>query len=150
MPDPSLRVLHTIPTLDVRQGMGPAQSLAQLAAEQARQGLRVTIVTVDPPDSKAPHIDPLRRAGVRVHCTGPGRGLFNKGSASTATVRRVLEQGQDVVHIHSLWQHLTNCAAPLAKSAGVLHIIQSDGMLEPHAPAYARAPRAFPMLKGQG
>jgi glycosyltransferase involved in cell wall biosynthesis len=130
--------------------MGPSQSLAQLAAEQARQGLSVTIVTVDPPDSRAPHIDPLRRAGIRVHCTGPGRGPFNKGSASTATVRRVLEQGQDVVHIHSLWQHLTNCAAPLARQAGVPYIIQSDGMLEPHALASAPLRKTvFLALKGR-
>jgi len=54
------------------------------------------------------------------------------------------------VHIHSLWQHLTNCAAPLARSAGVPYIIQSDGMLEPTRGALRGLQKAaFLMLKGR-
>ncbi len=106
----------------------------------------MTIVTVDPPDSKAPLIDPLRRAGIRVHCTGPGRGSVQLGRRihGAPAVRRVLEQGQDVVHIHSLWQHLTNCAAPLARSAGVPYIIQSRR----HARASCALAKARPAQDG--
>src|SRR5205085_3244525 len=130
MPDRALRVLHTISTLNVREGMGPAQSLAQLANEQARQGLILTIVTTDDPATSGAFVDSLRGAGVAVHCTGPGRGPFHKGRTTRPTLRRVLEQGQDIVHIHSLWQHMTNCACSEARRAGVPYIIQSDGMLE--------------------
>src|SRR5262245_9624860 len=125
MPDRPLRVLHTIPTLDVTKGMGPAQSLAQLAREQVRQGLSVSIITVDGPATSASSIEPLRAAGVDVHCTGPGRGPFSKGAETRAALRRLLQEGKDVVHIHSLWLYMTNCAAPEARRARVPYLIQT-------------------------
>jgi glycosyltransferase involved in cell wall biosynthesis len=122
--------------------MGPAQALTQLAEEQSRQGLKVTIVTVDDPAGSGVFADALRAHGVAVHCTGPGRGPFFKGPTTRATVRQALEQGQDVVHIHGLWEYMTNCAAPEARRANVPYIVQSDGMLEPHALAQRRLRKA--------
>src|SRR2546423_1001741 len=76
---------------------------------------------------------PLREAGVVVKPTGPTRGPLLVGKLSRSVIRKTLEDGVDVVHIHGMWQHLPHLAAREARRAGVPYVMRAAGMLEPWA-----------------
>jgi glycosyltransferase involved in cell wall biosynthesis len=130
---PPIRVLHVTPSLDPAVGTGPAVVLAELATEQRRQGLEVTVVTVDPPGAAEQVTGPMRGLGIGVHLTGPRRGPLKKGAASRVTVRRVLRAGVDLVHVHAMWLHLPHCAAAEARRHNTPYVFSPHGMLEPWA-----------------
>src|ERR1051325_2539169 len=129
----AIRVLHVMPNLDPAVGTGPAVVLSALASEQRRQGLGVTVGTTDPPDVDDRHAAPLRELGVKLHFTGPGRGPLRIGPTAKATIRHMLSEGVDLVHVRALWLHLPHCGAAEARRAGVPYVFSAPGMLEPWA-----------------
>ena len=126
-------VLHLLTTLDPKAGSGPSDALVRMSRAQARAGLRVSIVTADAPDAAESAAAPLRAAGIGVHPSGPGGGPFNKGVNAESTVRRVLAEGVDILHIHALWHHLPHFGAAEARRRGVPYLFRPAGMLEPWA-----------------
>jgi glycosyltransferase involved in cell wall biosynthesis len=150
MTDAPIRVLHLMPNLDPVVGTGPAVVLSELAREQRRQGLDVTVITTDSPGVSEEHTRPLRELGIKLHFTGPGRGPFKVGPTSRAVIRRVLEEGVDLVHVHSLWLHLPHCGASEARRAFTPYMFSAHGMLEPWALKKGRLrKRVHLFLKGR-
>jgi glycosyltransferase involved in cell wall biosynthesis len=118
--------------------------------EQSRQGISVTVVTVDDPAGSPDYIAPLLKAGVTVHRAGPRQGLLGRGPDAARTLRMVLNAGVDVVHIHALWDHFPHCAAALAQEPKTPYLIRPAGMLEPHALRIKRMRKALHLaLRGR-
>ncbi len=138
MAAPSIRVLHVTWSIDPVKGSGPGDALRALASEQARTGLKVSIVTADAPPGIEAIAAPLRQAGIVVHSIGPVRQFLTIGRNARDALRDVLASGVDVVHIHGMWQHLLHSAAVEAHRAGVPYIIRGAGMLDPWAMDHGR------------
>jgi glycosyltransferase involved in cell wall biosynthesis len=150
MSQPPLRVLHAIANIDPAVGTGPAVVLAQMALEQRRQGLEVTVVTADAPGEAARALDPLRKEGVRVELTGPGRGPLRKGVSSVPMLRGAVANGVDLVHAHGLWLHLPHFATGEARRQNVPYVFSAHGMLEPWALRKSRVrKRVYMSLRGR-
>ena len=125
---PRMRVLHVTSGLDRRSG-GVAAAVLGLAAEQARAGLAVTVLS-----SYAAHEDrsaaaDLAAAGVTVLWTGPvnarliGWHRGNKTAADSAVA------AADVVHVHALWEDVQHRAMRAARRRGVPYVVSPHGML---------------------
>src|SRR5947199_5648712 len=98
-----MRVLHLSATLDPSKGSGPADALRFLTREQARLGMRVTVMTTDAPGVAAPQVAMLSSAGVTVIQTGPAPGPSAGGRTSDEALKHQFREGVDVVHIHGMW-----------------------------------------------
>jgi signal transduction histidine kinase/glycosyltransferase involved in cell wall biosynthesis len=128
-----IRVLHVLRSIDPAKGTGPAEALRALALEQAKAGMRVTIITADAIGAVDSIVAPLREAGIVVLPSGPLRGPIARGKFSRAMLRKTLGGGIDVMHIHGLWDHLPHAATREARRAGVPYVVRTAGMLEPWA-----------------
>ena len=122
---PTLPLLHVIATLDPRSG-GTAEGLRQLAAEAARVGDPVEILTLDPPG--APWLAGLP---FTVHALGRGRlGTYQWSSALRPFLRRHGRRFA-VIIVHGLWQYHGFAVRVEAMALGVPYFVFAHGMLDP-------------------
>ena len=108
----SLAVTHVIASLDPKTG-GPPNIARDLAAEQARRGHHVVILTEQlPPELVAP-------PGVEY------RLLRSRGAELRSSIA-----ASDVVHLHNVWERVLMRAAATAHASGVPYVLIPNGMLD--------------------
>ncbi len=121
-----MRVLHYIDSLCLEEG-GIVRAVLDLAAEVARAGAQVTILTGDPKDVPTSwSSDPAAPRVVTIPVS-PGA-AFRPGSL-TPTIRDAVG-GADVVHFHELWDPFNLVVARAARRASKPHVISAHGMLD--------------------
>ena len=125
----TLRIAHFIPGLDARTG-GVAAAVTGLASAQSRAGLDVTIVSAWAEGEQADAQDELNRAGVKLQMIGPVRGRLRWHPDLPAQARAAVAEA-NIVHIHSLWEHLQHYAAREAQRIGQPYVFSPHGMLDP-------------------
>lgn len=125
----TLRVLHVVSSLDVRDG-GTTSAVKGLALAQASAGASVTVLATFRRGFDRSAVDTLRNAGLQVILVGPGSGplVWHRG-ISAATYSAI--QHSDIVHIHALWEEIQHRAAVVARQLKVPYIISPHGMLDP-------------------
>lgn len=144
-----MRILHLCTSIDPTTG-GPANVLARLAPAQVARNHLVSIVTADPLSSVADVAGSLTRAGVSLHVGGPASGPFSKGPQVDALIRAALDRGEDLVHIHGLWQHTPHHGARLCRSRRIPYVFRPCGMLDPWSLRQgALRKKAFLLLGGR-
>ncbi|MBL1218292.1 MAG: glycosyltransferase [Planctomycetes bacterium] len=146
-----MHVVHVCASLDPATG-GPANVLARMAAEQARRGHTVHVVTADPADLTDTQIDMLKAAGVT--CSFTGTPADNAGSSpipAGKTLSELLNDPQtDLAHCHGIWQPLMHQAMGLARTLGKPYIVRPAGMLDPWSLRQKRLKKAvFLALRGK-
>lgn len=125
-----MKILHVIPSISPTRG-GPSTVVKQLAEEQARTGIDVTVATTDddgPGRRWQPASAEERRGGVR-YCIFPRQSSFYSVSFPMA---RWLDRNLrrfDVLHIHSLFSFPAAAAARAALRNRVPFVVRPLGTL---------------------
>lgn len=124
----ALRVLQVVSSVNRDVG-GPAVTVPALAAVLAATGVTSTLATLD----YAALGPGTRSKGVREVVLPAGaltRGLRGWNPAFARTVRRLVDEGMDIVHNHGLWMFPNLYARRAAVQAGVPLVISPRGMLD--------------------
>lgn len=122
----NLRILHVIPSLDPSHG-GPSRSVGGLARAQTEFADSVQVVAGGRPNAYASDRENLELISyplLPVRFSIPGRALYQQLRSS------IFEA--DLVHVHSIWNGTTTCAARLCRSMGKPMVLSPRGMLDRH------------------
>lgn len=124
------------------EGGGLSEAVAWLACEQARLGLRVTLVFLDA-FPEHPMVARCREVGVRVRTfrCRPRNPLFLSFGLLMALPRLVRESGR--VCVHGCWTFPVWWAARCARKARVPHVAIPHGSLDPVRRAHGRLRKAL-------
>jgi glycosyltransferase involved in cell wall biosynthesis len=148
---PSIRILHVIPSVSMRDG-GPSRAIGIMEHALSSAGVEVTTLTTD--------------HGVE-HCHGNGQPVTMNGvrriyarkwlhpyKVAPGLLRHLLRlvEAHDVVHIHGLFSFSTTVAAWAARRAGVPYVVRPLGSLARYG-LRERRPRlkwlSMAMVEGQ-
>jgi len=137
-----MRILHVIQTLDPAAG-GPPVVAARLAAAQAAAGHEVTIASYAAPDAREAVERALTQVphfrGVRRHDLPPTAGAFDRMFArSTGRALEAVAAGQDVLHLHGVWDPVLRAAASVASARSTPYAVAAHGMLDPWSLSQSR------------
>jgi len=127
-----MRIVHFIETLDPRDG-GPPQVAAKLAAEQARQGHRVTLLTTFESGAAAAAEDSAFSVAGQLRNV-ERRSIDAKSLAERLRSRAKRQMGAivkdaDVIHAHGIWDPmLVSCVRECSRS-GIPVSLTPHGML---------------------
>ena len=126
-----MKALHVIPSLSPVHG-GPSFAMALIAESLARAGVEVDVATTDD-DGRGRHATVSH--GVRTERNGYGVLHFPKQTefykVSLPFKRWMTEHvcEYDLVHVHALFSHTSNCAARVARRARVPYVVRPLGVL---------------------
>jgi len=139
----SLRVVHTISSLDLRSG-GPAVALAGLARGEREAGLDVSVLATFRDDATCDLVQSLQRAGIPVDMVGPCHGALCRHPDLRPTVDRMVGAA-DIVHVHALYEEVQHLAARTAARMGKPYVIRPCGMLDAWSLRHQRLKKALYM-----
>lgn len=144
-----MKVLHVIRTLSAASG-GPQMVVTRLARAHAELGADVTIAGYE--TSPGENELPVSHAGPRgslVVTRVPSGGRMERFWPRNARAHlSEIVPGQDVVHLHGVWDSIILEAARQARRAGVPYVIAPHGMLDPWALAMKRTKKRVAMALG--
>ena len=100
-----MRVLHYEPAIRLELG-GVVRAVLDIAAEQAKAGANVTLVTHDAKDVPSNFPGTVKII--------PGPGILGRLGSGTASARSLCQQN-DVIHLHGAWS-LANLSGPKSPS----------------------------------
>ncbi len=129
----TLHVLHVTPSVSLVDG-GPSVAVAELAAECAAQGARVTIATTDADGAGRLDVElgvPVTERGVEYRYFARTLAVGWKPSLSLARWLRTEAGRYDVIHVHALFTYATIPGCASARRAGVPNVLTPHGMLDP-------------------
>jgi glycosyltransferase involved in cell wall biosynthesis len=120
----NLSILHIVRSLDPATG-GPAEYVKLVSEQLQRDGCRVKIVTLDPPESQ--WLDGLP---VSIVTCGPVQRTYGY---RWKLQQDITEEAADFdrIIIHGLWQYHGFCGAAAAKQLGARYFLFPHGMLDP-------------------
>jgi len=114
-----MRVIHIISSIDLSKG-GPPKSVSDLAHHQAKQGIKVTILTNK---SSNPYIKESTHPRLKL--------IFVEGSFKKYLSKYLKTERVDLMHGHDLWQMPLHYMAQLGRKYNIPYIITPRGTLEP-------------------
>ena len=115
-----MRVLHYEPAIRLELG-GVVRAVLDIAAEQAKAGANVTLVTHD---AKTCHLISLEQSR-SFRAQG-----FLAGLAPAPLTARSLCQQNDVIHLHGAWSLANLQWAEIAVQSGCAYFLSPHGMLD--------------------
>lgn len=126
-----MRVLHVIPSLDLRDG-GPSVALPQMARSLDALGLKIDVATtMSETDAAKQGIrlgEPQNHEGYTVRYFKRQTGFYKLSLPLRSWVRSHARE-YDLLHIHALFSHAPLAAARAARGAGVPYIMRPLGLL---------------------
>jgi len=129
-----MRILHVISSLALRYG-GPPQVCLELCQELARRGERVTIYTTNidgPGELDVPTERPVWVNDVEVRYFPVQVPRMYAVSLSLARALHRAIPGQDILHLHMLYNFPSTVAAWYSRRAGVPYLVWPHGALDPY------------------
>ena len=127
-----IRILHVVPSLDASYG-GPSYSVPSLARALEPFGVasRFLSTAAAGQESRNPHMEGFEEAWDEVRRpTDRALGYYTTGARAAAA--RVIEEGAvDVVHLHSLWNHLSATLFSAAQGMEVPFVLSPRSELLP-------------------
>jgi glycosyltransferase involved in cell wall biosynthesis len=125
----SMRVCHVISGIDTDNG-GPPVALAGLAAAQVRAGMDVSVLSSFRFSEKSLAAKAAMEGnGVTVRLVGPAREPMSR-HPDLAVAAREMCAGNDVLHVHSMWEAIQHEACLAARRAGTPYVMTPHGMLD--------------------
>lgn len=115
-----MRILHYEPAIRLELG-GVVRAVLDIAAEQAKAGANVTLVTHDAKD--VPSDFPGK---VKVI---PGPGILGRLGSGIASAKSLCQQS-DVIHLHGAWSLANIQWAEIANQSGCAYFVSPHGMLD--------------------
>lgn len=128
-----MRVLHAVASLDESYG-GPAFSVPSLANGLANLGAENWFLSTSRPDAYSRNylMDPHRRRWIETSRSRIMQSAYYSSETSSVARSILKREGIEIVHLHSIWNHLSWTVASVAHSMKIPFVIspRSELMLQ--------------------
>lgn len=120
----TIRLLHVLPSIDPAEG-GPTEAVWQMSRELQGLGHIVEVLTLDDPNASF-----LDAYDLKVHATGPARGVYGYCAAFVPWLRRH-GGNYDAVIVNGIWRYHALGTWRALRGTRVPYYVYPHGMLDP-------------------
>ncbi len=131
-----MQILHTIPSIDPSYG-GPVAVVEGLCLSLQKRGIHPEILTSSSGDLSMDKKNGRRFQDIPLHWSHPWLGRFYWDPFLGMKIKSMLS-GVDLVHIHGMFNGISQCVARGARRWGIPYIIEPFGTLSPYCLAKSR------------